>query len=827
MHKKIFGMRKIAIILLITILVTFTIPTTSHASFGGKLFGSVVDLFGALGDVIISGLQHFMLGTSSMFDSVMLNVEDPYVDSLRQLVESNPSSTTVKVAGKTLEKGWVAWDGEYDDISIPNIMYAPETIFSNKVPGLDINFIHPNTDRYQSVEEGQAPKESSAKALQEVISTWYVAFRNIAIVGLLSVLVYIGIRIVISSTAEEKSKYKERIMDWVVALCLLFVMHYIMSFVITLTEESVKIFGDTQTIDVEVYNSKVVGDEEERDAADIKFKTTLMGYIRFMAQTDSSNQYIVTKTVYMIIYLVLVVYTLMFTYMYLKRVLYMAFFTMIAPMVAFTYPIDKITDGKAQAFNMWMKEYIFNALMQPMHLALYTMLMGSSMQLAVSNPLYALVAIGFLIPAEKFIRKMFGFEKAQTAGSAGGFATGVLAAKLFNKMRPKGSGKSAGNLDGSSDSGDDGGIDHSVNTSALLSGSRRAGTDTNTNTNTNTNHQSPRDNGNDEDEEVDYANYYNSGFIPSNGANGNNAMQDGGRDGSLNFANTRDNVQYQEAGGIPDGENASDSSSYQRTAPNIPHPAQFDNTRHVADGRGNRFVQGVKAVTNKKIRGFKKIPKKAGRFVLNKGVGAVKTGAGILGGAALAAVPAAVAAVASGGDLKSGMQVMGAGVGLGMSTTSKLPTGDDMIRGVKDIKDTYLDAYRTPEKKKEKKADTQFKKMKNDEKRLKSVRKRLQKDGRYDISPEKWLKDNENIIKEYMKHDVSNIDTIYKAEKMRNESNGAMTNEYAYELARQSDTLGKRINDAGYANSYREELQRDIGANDATEFINRLRKMQE
>ena len=52
----------------------------------------------------------------------------------------------------------------------------------------------------------------------------------------------------------------------------------------------------------------------------------------------------------------------------------MSFFTMIAPLVALTYPVDKVKDGKAQAFDMWFKEYIFNLLIQPMHLILYTIL---------------------------------------------------------------------------------------------------------------------------------------------------------------------------------------------------------------------------------------------------------------------------------------------------------------------------------------------------------------------------------------------------------------------------------------------------------------------
>ena len=47
---------------------------------------------------------------------------------------------------------------------------------------------------------------------------------------------------------------------------------------------------------------------------------------------------------------------------------------MIAPFVALTYPIDKLNDGQAQGFNKWLKEYIFNLLIQPMHLLLYTIL---------------------------------------------------------------------------------------------------------------------------------------------------------------------------------------------------------------------------------------------------------------------------------------------------------------------------------------------------------------------------------------------------------------------------------------------------------------------
>ena len=81
---------------------------------------------------------------------------------------------------------------------------------------------------------------SSAKTLQPTVAKWYKTFRNIAIVSLLSILVYVGIRITLSSISSDKAKYKQMLMDWVVALCLVFLMHYIMAFAVTINEKIIK-----------------------------------------------------------------------------------------------------------------------------------------------------------------------------------------------------------------------------------------------------------------------------------------------------------------------------------------------------------------------------------------------------------------------------------------------------------------------------------------------------------------------------------------------------------------------------------------------------------
>lgn len=112
----------------------------------------------------------------------------------------------------------------------------------------------------------------------------------------------------------------------------------------------------------------------------------------------------------------------------------MAFLTLMAPVVAITYPIDKLGDGKAQAFNMWLKEYIFNLLLQPFHLIIYTVFVESAIDIAVNNPIYAIFFLVFITTAEKLMRKFFGFDKASTSGTSS-FAGGFGGAAAFNMLK--------------------------------------------------------------------------------------------------------------------------------------------------------------------------------------------------------------------------------------------------------------------------------------------------------------------------------------------------------------------------------------------------------
>ena len=432
--------QKIVIAIVFVILLNFIIPSFSYAGtfaeLGSDLLKELVHLIAALGDVAMGALNYFILGTTEFSDSVML-------EQGNQSSSINPGEGEEGVDYVTMEPPEELDGLLWSDWRVPNMLVSPENIFADRIAAFDINFLSPNQytsgqGDSQGAEQGTAIESSSAATIGPVIASWYIGFRNLAIVGLLIVLVYLGIRIVLSSTAADKAQYKERMRDWLIALCLVFFMHFIMSAILMLAGQATNLLGDAADKKI---NVTVDGDT---------YGFNLMGYVRFMAQSTDWGE----VAGFTILYLALVIYTVMFIFQYFRRLLYVAFLTMISPLVAITYPIDRIGDGKAQAFNKWFKEYLMNVIIQPIHLLLYTALVGSSIELVAHNPIYGLVAIGFLIPAEKFIKGLFGLQ-AETSGSLGGFAGGALTMQALNALKkPIGPDKGKGSKGGSSDSDD-------------------------------------------------------------------------------------------------------------------------------------------------------------------------------------------------------------------------------------------------------------------------------------------------------------------------------------------------------------------------------------
>ena len=406
-----------------------------------------------------------------------------------------------------------------NELVLPIFSLTPYEIFSNKYNIFSVNIFNEKKD-----------DDTLVSDLRETVRDWYITLRLIAIVGMMSTLVYIGIRIVLSSTADSKAKYKQMLWDWLIAIFLVFVMHYIMIFANLIVESVIEtidsihvelkdknsatntiieeqgvegfflgtVADDNGNIEIDpnsteliqrAYNTLIGSDggsqgsiannykfyfwknldgevaESSNDAKVLVWRaenfTTQARMYAQKARTEDGESGDYKYIGYGLIYVILTIYTIIFSWTYLRRLIYMVFLTLISPLVALTYPIDKVKDGQAQAFNFWFREYLYNLLIQPVHFLLYMLLIGSAMRFATENPIYVIVALGFMVPAEKLIKAMFGF-KGQTPGAMPGVAAGALMMHATRKLF--GSPPKPSNLHSSSNGGSGSGNDSDVPT---------------------------------------------------------------------------------------------------------------------------------------------------------------------------------------------------------------------------------------------------------------------------------------------------------------------------------------------------------------------------
>lgn len=293
-----------------------------------------------------------------------------------------------------------------------------DQILFNEVPILGINFF----------ETATGANAATINLIREQVSIWYVAIRNIAAVILAVMALYIGIRMAISSVAEEKARYKRMLTDWVVSIVLLFVLHYIMILIININDglvEVLKIARKNST------NSSTVMSEAFSRA--ISFSDMFS----FTAQLAN-----------MAIYVMLAVMTFIFFCTYVKRMVTIAFLIMISPLITVTYSIDRMGDGKSQALNTWFKNFVYNILLQPFQCITYLALVQTainSMNIGdLSTVVVAIVMVFFLFEAEEIIKDIFHFQGKSVAQTIAQAALVTSAIGAVSKAASAGAGKVKG-----------------------------------------------------------------------------------------------------------------------------------------------------------------------------------------------------------------------------------------------------------------------------------------------------------------------------------------------------------------------------------------------
>ena len=268
----------------------------------------------------------------------------------------------------------VVGEGLTGTLSVADILF-------NNVTLTGINFFELNSG------------DSTVDQIRKSVSIWYYSVRNLAAILLIVIIVYVGIRMALSTIAEDKAKYKQMLIDWITGLALLFVLHYLMVAIVNINNILVDVLKSTIT-GSNGQISDTIMDQLFSDALGIGFTQGLGSAL---------------------CYVLLVGVTFLFLISYVKRMITIAFLIVIAPLVTVTYSIDKMGDSKSQALNTWLKEFSYNILIQPFQCVTYLAL-GQTAITVLQNGyslkaiIIAIAMLIFVLTSEKIIKHIFHFE---------------------------------------------------------------------------------------------------------------------------------------------------------------------------------------------------------------------------------------------------------------------------------------------------------------------------------------------------------------------------------------------------------------------------------
>lgn len=281
---------------------------------------------------------------------------------------------------------------------------TPDDIFFNRVGITEIDFFN------------FSGETSAIKTIRINIATWYYILRIFAIVLLLAVLIYIGIRMAVSTVASEQAQYKRMLTDWVVSFALIFLLNYIIMFTIEANNALINMLSGTAKV--------TIGEGIITQLQELSIGFHGSSALNAIGNTLESIKLtsLPRSVAALMVYFSLIGMTTAFLFIYIKRMLIIGFLIIISPLITVTYSIDKVKDGKAQALNTWLKEFMSTVLLQPFDCIIYLVFISAIMETlktsaSLAKLILAIMCMKFIWDAEKIVKKIFNIQ-GESVGNA-------------------------------------------------------------------------------------------------------------------------------------------------------------------------------------------------------------------------------------------------------------------------------------------------------------------------------------------------------------------------------------------------------------------------
>ncbi len=297
--------------------------------------------------------------------------------SVKEIIDNNEKEKIIKDAKKL--------------ITIDSILF-------NEEPLTDVNF-------FEDSEAVQEIKEKNPKAfiiqLRDGVKMWYYIIRNIAIMVMVVILMYVAIRMLFNmytSSAEDKARYKEMMIAWVKALSTLTVMHIIIYAVIAFNTDIISMIKDVAHIDdPRLQNLNVILLER---ALDIRLSVSFPATILYVLVTYLTVQYF---------------------FLYLKRFVMVVILIVSGPFIILKTAYESTGKSVSKAYSKWFYDLIMNVLEQSVHALFFALFVRNLFDGAMNNLVGFLVfwfVLKSMLKITKIIFKLFKFNsKAGAMGS--------------------------------------------------------------------------------------------------------------------------------------------------------------------------------------------------------------------------------------------------------------------------------------------------------------------------------------------------------------------------------------------------------------------------
>lgn len=252
-------------------------------------------------------------------------------------------------------------------------------------------------------------------------------FTKIALIIYMIVLVYLGIRIMLMSTnAGKKAKSKELLLNWVKGIAIIYLFPYVIRYTILLNHGFVTYIYDNLDVTTGMEASIHSTPGGLTSATEPEVPTT-GNYMNNMY--NKAKHY--SHLAYALCWFVMLIQLVQFLIVYFNRLIRVIFLIAIFPLVSISYAIDKIGDGKSQAFNHWCKEFILQVFIQSFHAINYVLVMGIVFGLQYENWFLIVIGITYVAKGGDILRGLF----AQMQGGAGDKGGSLSVVKAFVKTK--------------------------------------------------------------------------------------------------------------------------------------------------------------------------------------------------------------------------------------------------------------------------------------------------------------------------------------------------------------------------------------------------------